>query len=72
MDGDSNNYKDELGHGTHVAATIAGRLKCGIAPEAMILPIKVLDKSGLLWFGEWLVQALEYVYQWRDPYGNPG
>lgn len=38
-------WKDDNGHGTHVAATIAG-LNCGIAPKCKILPIKVLNKNG--------------------------
>ena len=33
---------DDYGHGTHVAGTIAGK-NCGIAPKAMILPIKVFN-----------------------------
>ena len=61
---------DLYGHGTHVAATIAGRLKCGIAPKAKILPVKVLDKNGILWTEQWLIDALDYVYHWRSPRGE--
>lgn len=45
------NYDDE-GHGTHVAGIIAGDgtlsrgIMCGIAPEAEIVSLKVLDKHG--------------------------
>ena len=43
--------QDDHGHGTHVAgiaaaATDNGRGVAGIAPDARILPIKVLDAAG--------------------------
>jgi subtilisin family serine protease len=41
---------DEKGHGTHVAGIIAGALNwsgmAGLAPEATIVPVKVLNSSG--------------------------
>lgn len=42
---------DDNGHGTHVAGTIAqstdnGRGVAGVAPDARILPVKVLDSFG--------------------------
>jgi subtilisin family serine protease len=42
---------DDNGHGTHVAGTVAeiggnGLAESGVAPEAMILPVKVLDSTG--------------------------
>ena len=41
---------DATGHGTHVAGIIAGALNwsgmAGLAPEASILPVKVLNSSG--------------------------
>lgn len=42
---------DDHGHGTHVAGTIAqstnnGKGVAGIAPEASIMPLKVLNKNG--------------------------
>ncbi len=61
---------DLYGHGTHVAATIAGKLKCGIAPKCKILPVKVLDKNGALWFVDWLVSGLDYIYNWRSLTGQ--
>ena len=48
---DDDTPDDENGHGTHVAGTIAQATNnetgvAGIAPEAHILPVRVLDKSG--------------------------
>ncbi len=38
---DTGSTKDELGHGTHVAGIVAQA-----APDARIMPVKVLDKDG--------------------------
>lgn len=65
-----NDTSDKHGHGTHVAATIAGKLRCGIAPAAKILPVKVLYDDGALWFTDWLINGLKYVYNWRGPNGE--
>ncbi|GGO83105.1 hypothetical protein GCM10012280_11270 [Wenjunlia tyrosinilytica] len=49
---DSKNNVDHVGHGTHVASTIAGSGKKskfkykGVAPDAKLLSAKVLDDSG--------------------------
>jgi subtilisin family serine protease len=50
------------GHGTHVAGTIAL-----VAPEAKIIPLRVLDEGGLgnMWV---LAEALAFAL---DPDGNP-
>jgi subtilisin family serine protease len=44
------NLRDGAGHGTHVAGTIAavqnGRGVVGVAPEARIMTVKVLDANG--------------------------
>jgi len=47
----SDSQADDNGHGTHVAGTIAevegnGLAEAGVAPEASILPVKVLDAEG--------------------------
>ena len=65
-----NDTSDKHRHGTHVAATIAGKLRCGIAPMAKILPVKVLYDDGSLWDAQWLIDGLEYVYNWRGANGE--
>jgi serine protease len=47
----SDDAVDDNGHGTHVAGTVAevegnGLAESGVAPEASILPVKVLDSTG--------------------------
>lgn len=57
-------WKDDNKHGTHVAGTIAG-MNCGIAPQAEILPVKVLDAMG---GGEWsdVIAGLDYARTWKS------
>ena len=47
---DDNNPMDDMGHGTHCAGTVAGDgtagSQTGIAPDAQIMALKVLDASG--------------------------
>lgn len=56
---------DDQGHGTHVAGTIAqttnnGKGAAGVAPEATILPVKVLSRFG---FGNssWIAAGIDYA-----------
>ncbi|MBX2803855.1 MAG: S8 family peptidase [Myxococcales bacterium] len=56
---------DDQGHGTHVAGTIAqttnnGKGVAGVAPDATILPVKVLSKFG---FGSasWIAAGIDYA-----------
>jgi subtilisin family serine protease len=52
------------GHGTHVAGIIAQ-----IAPQAKILPVRVLDGNGV--GNDWVLsKALRYVAGYSDPQGN--
>ena len=64
----TNNYTDDNGHGTHVAATVAG-VNVGIAPKARILPVKVLDKDGNGRVED-LIRSLRWINQYRSPNGQ--
>ncbi len=60
-----NDPLDDNGHGTHVAGIIAGVANnqigiAGIAPEAKILPIKVLDSNGSGYVTD-VVAAIRYA-----------
>lgn len=67
-----NNYEDMLGHGTHVAGTIAATNKnalIGVAPKAKLLILKTINNKGV---GEIfdLVQAIYYAVNWRGENGE--
>jgi major intracellular serine protease len=64
--GDPDDYKDYNGHGTHVAGTIAAIQNnngvVGVAPEAKLLIIKVLDKKGSGQY-EWIINGINYAIE---------
>lgn len=63
-------WTDFFGHGTHVAGCLAGNGRVsngryhGICPEAKLVILKVLNKSGI---GEarWLIEALQYILNYH-------
>jgi Subtilase family/Thrombospondin type 3 repeat len=61
---DDFNANDEQGHGTHVAGTIAaadnGDGVAGVAPDARILPLRVLDEAGVGFVSD-AVKAYDYA-----------
>lgn len=59
---------DLNGHGSHVAGTIAGT-NCGIAPQAKILSVKVMDETGSGYLDD-IVQGLLYLKDWKSPEGK--
>ncbi|MDU4960687.1 MAG: S8 family peptidase [Sporomusaceae bacterium] len=72
-DGETYIYEDYNGHGTHVAGTIAAAANrtglVGMAPEASLLILKVLDGFG---GGDYrnVVDAIEYALTWRGANGE--
>jgi len=56
-------FRDDNGHGTHVAGTIAAVDNdfgvVGVAPEALLYGIKVLDKSGSGWLSD-ILEGLQW------------
>ncbi|TFE23072.1 S8 family peptidase [Cohnella luojiensis] len=59
-------FQDYNGHGTHVAGTIAATKNnngvVGVAPEANLLIIKVLDKNGSGQY-EWIINGINYAIE---------
>jgi|GEM_PF-5328709 len=65
----SDDAADVHGHGTHVAATAAGKTTTGngVAPDAQIIAVKVLNDQG--WGNDsGIVAGIEFAV---DPDGNP-
>jgi major intracellular serine protease len=63
-DGNPDEYNDYNGHGTHVAGTIAAVENnngvIGVAPEAGLLILKVLDKNGSGQY-DWIINGINYA-----------
>ncbi len=59
-------YKDYNGHGTHVSGTIAAQENetgvVGVAPEANLLIVKVINKNGSGQY-EWIINGLNYAIE---------
>ncbi|MED4156671.1 S8 family peptidase [Priestia aryabhattai] len=69
--GDNSIYKDNNGHGTHVAGIMSGKFITnnnivGVAPNSKILALKVLDKTGVGNVDS-LIRAINYSIDWRGP-----
>ena len=60
---------DDHGHGTHVAGIVAGNTQdwTGVAPDARLLAVKVLNFKGSGFFSE-IIAGIEYAV---DPDNNP-
>ncbi len=63
---DPTKFLDYNGHGTHVAGTIAAQQDnngvVGVAPEASLLIVKVLNKSGAGQY-EWIIKGIHYAIE---------
>ncbi|TWT24849.1 S8 family peptidase [Planomicrobium sp. CPCC 101110] len=70
---DEANFEDNNGHGTHVAGTAAASLReggiAGVAPEAQLLILKVLDAQGS---GDYagIIEGIHYAIDWTGPNGE--
>ncbi|PGX96406.1 S8 family peptidase [Bacillus thuringiensis] len=74
--GNSDEYIDDHGHGTHVSGIIAAKLDekeiVGVAPKAKLLILKVLKKDPenpdeTIGNTDWGVAAIDYAISWRGP-----
>jgi len=77
---DDNDPMDDDGHGTHVAGTVAaednGSGVVGVAPEASLYALKVLDSGGSGYFSD-IIKALEWcmsndIQVTNNSYGSSG
>jgi major intracellular serine protease len=73
FNGDPSNFSDNNGHGTHVSGTIAAGINgtgvVGVAPEANLLILKVLNGNGSGSY-EWIINAIHYAINWRGESGE--
>lgn len=60
---------DVQGHGTHCAGTVAGR-NVGVAPEATVIPVKVLGDNGFS-TGRSTLQGIDFILSERRARGGP-
>ncbi|MBW5446266.1 S8 family serine peptidase [Cohnella sp. CFH 77786] len=64
--GNAERYMDYNGHGTHVAGTIAASRNdsgvVGVAPEADLLVVKVLDRYGSGQY-DWIIRGIHYAIE---------
>ena len=67
--GDGRGTTDCDGHGTHVAGTVAGAT-VGMAPEATVVPVRVLDCEGVGTLGQ-VIAGFEWIVA-NHPVGQPG
>ena len=69
----SDQPSDEFGHGTHVAGVIAGNgfdsggARIGVAPEAHLVGLKVLDAEGTGYMSD-VIAAIDYAIAVKDVY----
>ncbi|PSL40323.1 type II signal peptidase [Planomicrobium soli] len=70
---DEANFEDNNGHGTHVAGTAAAALRedsiAGVAPEAQLLILKVLDAEGSGDYAR-IIEGIHHAIDWMGPNGE--
>ena len=71
----SPSVEDTIGHGTHVAGTIAARVNgtgiTGLAPEVEIVPVKVVDDQTASGTDADLICGIDYIVALRQADGHP-
>ena len=70
----TSNGLDDHGHGTHVAGTVAAVLGnglgvVGVAPEATLVALKVLNRNGSGYSSD-IIAALDYITGYNDNQAN--
>jgi major intracellular serine protease len=64
----NDSYYEDNSHGSHVSGTIAGK-NVGIAPQAKILTVKVMDDKGIGNI-ERTIEGLKYILNWKGKKGE--
>jgi len=59
---------DDNGHGTHCASLVAGEKGTGVAPDAKLVVIKVMDRDGACYLSDAL-NALDWCLDNKERYG---
>ena len=59
---------DDNGHGTHCASLIAGKGGVGVAPQAKLAVIKVMDREGGCYLSD-AIKALDWCLENKNRYG---
>jgi len=59
---------DDNGHGTHCASLVAGEKGTGVAPDAKLVVIKVMDREGACYLSDAL-NALDWCLDNKERYG---
>jgi len=59
---------DDNGHGTHCASLIAGEKGTGVAPDAKLVVVKVMDRDGACYLSDAL-KALDWCLENKERYG---
>jgi serine protease AprX len=59
---------DDNGHGTHCASLIAGERGTGVAPDAKLVVVKVMDRDGACYLSDAL-KALDWCLENKERYG---
>lgn len=72
-EGGADDFRDRNGHGTHVCGTICATAQgigvVGVAPEASLLVVKVLDGNGSGSY-QGIIDGIKYATKWKGANGE--